>query len=400
MAKERVQKILARAGLASRRKSEELISEGEVTINGKVAKLGDQAEWGVDAIKVKGKLLHSTEALVYLSFFKPKGVISMFGDPDGRPSLNEYLGKVKSRLFPVGRLDFNSEGLLLLTNDGDFSEKIQKRDDIIRVYHVKIKGHPDSEMIKRLERGAKVGNKMVRPESITLTQEYAKKAQVEVVLQGGGAIDLKSYFEMKGFLVERITRIAFGHLRLSGMKPGEFRTLQDSQAKALLDQPELGMRRQQFEEIKGKKKLPEVRDPVKAPRVVVNTPGPRSGFKGGRSDRGAHKIIAPRVDRSARVERPARDERSGPRSNDRPPRRFDEDRSSDRAPITRATSDRKFEKKLYIKTEGKSFDRDSDRRPGSFEKRPPSRGPRRSDQRDFGSSGAPRERIVVRKKSR
>src|SRR6185437_8920946 len=100
MAKERVQKILARAGIASRRKAEELIIEGAVTINGKPAKLGDQAEYGRDSIKVGGKLIHSTEAPAYLAFHKPKGVISMFGDPQGRPSLADYLSQVKYRLFP------------------------------------------------------------------------------------------------------------------------------------------------------------------------------------------------------------------------------------------------------------------------------------------------------------
>ena len=256
MAKERVQKILARAGIASRRKAEELIVEGVVTINGKVAILGEQAEWGVDAIKVRGKLLHSKEAPIYLSFYKPKGVISMFGDPEGRPSLQDYMGGIKQRLFPVGRLDFNSEGVLLLTNDGDFAEKIQKRDDIIRVYQVKVKGHPDAEMLKRLERPAKIDHKMVKPESVKLSQTYAKKAQVEVIIVGAGAIDLKQFFEFKGFLVERITRNAFGHIRLSGMKPGEFRFLKDTQAKALLEQPELGMKRQHLAD--EKRHLPEV----------------------------------------------------------------------------------------------------------------------------------------------
>src|ERR1700745_950301 len=104
MAKERVQKILARAGIASRRKAEELIVEGLVTINGKIAKLGDQAEYGKDAIKVSGKLLHSTEALAYVLFNKPKGVISMMGDPQGRTSLKEYLGQAKYRPFPGGKL--------------------------------------------------------------------------------------------------------------------------------------------------------------------------------------------------------------------------------------------------------------------------------------------------------
>jgi len=157
MASERVQKILAQAGIASRRKAEELISEGEVTINGKLAKLGDKAEWGKDAIKVKGKLLQRAETTLYLAMNKPKGVISMLTDPEGRPTLAEFLTKVKTRVFPVGRLDFNSEGLILLTNDGAFAEKVQKSDQILRTYAIKVKGHPDHEMISRLEKGAWIG---------------------------------------------------------------------------------------------------------------------------------------------------------------------------------------------------------------------------------------------------
>src|SRR5947209_7120382 len=119
MASERVQKVLAQAGIASRRKAEELISQGLVTINGKLAKLGDKAEFGKDAIKVKGKLLNSqAEPLIYLAFNKPKGVISTLTDPEGRSTLTDFLGKIKARVFPVGRLDFNSDGLLILTNDG------------------------------------------------------------------------------------------------------------------------------------------------------------------------------------------------------------------------------------------------------------------------------------------
>jgi 23S rRNA pseudouridine2605 synthase len=327
MAKERVQKILARAGIASRRKAEEIIQEGGVTINGKIAKLGDQAEWGVDSVKVRGKLLHSTEAPIYLAFYKPKGVISMFGDPDGRPNLSDYTGSIKARLFPVGRLDFNSEGVIILTNDGAMTEQLQKRDDVIRVYRVKVKGHLDTEMVKRLERGAKLGTKMVRPESVTVTEEYAKKAQVEIVIVGGGAVDLKAYFEMKGFLVERITRVAFGHIRIGGMKPGEFRELEDTQAKALLEQPELGLRRHKFEA--QKKYLPEVKDPVKAPKVVVREGSPAlrdrkpekrplkfsEGFRESRpGSRDSRPTRAPRFDKEARYDSRA------PRSDREPPK--------------------------------------------------------------------------------
>jgi 23S rRNA pseudouridine2605 synthase len=246
MPSERVQKILAQAGIASRRKAEEMIVEGLVTINGKLARLGDKAEWGKDAIKVKGKLLLGAEKPVYLAFHKPKGVISMFVDPEGRATLENFLGKIKTRLFPVGRLDFNSEGLILLTNDGAFAEKLQKRDDIPRVYSVKVKGHPDSEALSRLGKGARLGEekaRFVKPHSVRMKQSLANKSVIEIVILGGGAIDIKQLFEFKGFLVERIVRTSIGHLTLKGLLPGHFRYLKPSQAEALLNQPELGMKR-------------------------------------------------------------------------------------------------------------------------------------------------------------
>ena len=242
MAAERVQKILAQAGVASRRKAEELIAEGSVTINGKVAQLGDKADFGVDSIKVKGKLLHSVEAPMYLAFHKPRGVISMMADPEGRPTLSDYLKSVHTRLFPVGRLDFNSEGLIILTNDGAIAEQIQKRDDVARVYHVKIKGHPEPEKIERLAKGGRVDSKMIRLHSARIAQRLANKAVIEVVILGSGGGDLKALFELKGLLVEKIVRISLGQLTLTGIGPGEFRTLKKSQLEAVIAHPELGMR--------------------------------------------------------------------------------------------------------------------------------------------------------------
>lgn len=242
MPKERVQKILARAGLASRRKAEEWITEGLVTINGQVAKLGDQAELGKDAIKVKGKLLHTTEAPVYIAFHKPKGVISMMEDPEGRPTLKHFLDKVRIRLFPIGRLDFNSEGLILLTNDGEFAQKLQTRADIPRVYHVKIKGHPDEQILAKLQQGVRVEGRVIRPHSVRLEKELEKKSRIEVVVMGSGAVDLKTLFDRKGLLVEKMVRTAIGHLTLRGLSPGHFRYLRKSQVEALLKQPELGLR--------------------------------------------------------------------------------------------------------------------------------------------------------------
>ena len=255
MSTERVQKILAQAGIASRRKAEELIVEGAVTINGKVAKLGDKADLQADAIKVNGKLLRQTEAPIYLAFHKPRGVISMMVDPQGRPTLSDYLGKIRTRVFPVGRLDFNSEGLLLLTNDGKIAEEIQKRDDIPRVYHVKVRGHVTADMLARLERGMRIEGKKIKPHSVRLAEELNSKSKIEIVFIGSGAVDIKSYFEMKGFLTERMTRTAIGQITLRSIQAGHYRLLQKSQIEALLEQPELGLKRLEFENSKKKNEV-------------------------------------------------------------------------------------------------------------------------------------------------
>lgn len=246
MATVRVQKILAQAGIASRRKAEQLILEGSVTINGQPAKLGDRAEIGKDAIKVRGKLILQKEAPVYLAFYKPKGVISMMVDPEGRATLFDYLHKIKARVFPVGRLDFNSEGLLLLTNDGDFAERYHRDDSFPRIYHVKVKGHPDAEMLSRLDRPARLSEhsrRVIKPHSIRQVDSFTQKASIEAVFIGGGAVDVKAFFESKGFLVEKVTRTGIGHITLHGLAPGEFRFLKDTQVEALLKQPELGLTR-------------------------------------------------------------------------------------------------------------------------------------------------------------
>ena len=246
MATERVQKILAQAGISSRRKAEELIQLGEVTINGKIAKLGDKAEWGKDSIKVRGKLLVKAEAPMYVALYKPRGVICALTDPDNRPTLADYLGKIRTRLFTVGRLDFNSEGLILLTNDGDFAEKVQKQEQLPRSYMIKVKGHPEPEMIARIERGGRVGDdrrkRHFKPYLVKVAQKLQNKTVIQVVILGAGAFDIKSLFEERGFLVEKVLRNSIGHLTVNGLVPGGYRMLKASQVQALLTQPELGMR--------------------------------------------------------------------------------------------------------------------------------------------------------------
>lgn len=294
MALERVQKILAQAGIASRRKAEELIQEGHVTVNGKAIKLGDKAEWGKDAIKVNGKLLHQMDAPVYLAFHKPRNVISMLADPEGRQTLADFLSKVQHRVFPIGRLDFTSEGLILLTNDGAFAEKMQKDDQALRVYSIKVKGHPDAEMMSRLKRGLRVGGhrkRAVTPHSIRLAEELASKAQIEVVIRGGGAVDIKAFFEQRGFLVERIVRTAIGHISVKGLKPGTFRFLKASQAYALLNQPELGERRWDHETHGGRGVTPKKRTPHDELPIPLATPRAPNRPDG---ERKKSRVIKPR----------------------------------------------------------------------------------------------------------
>jgi 23S rRNA pseudouridine2605 synthase len=290
MPQERIQKILAQAGITSRRKAEQLIKEGLVTVNGKVATIGEKADLAEDAIKVEGKLLQTKRPPMYIAFHKPRGVISMFADPEGRPTLGDFLARIKERLFPIGRLDFNSEGLILLTNDGAFAEKLQKRSDIARVYQVKVRGHVEPADLAKLERGAKVGERAFKPHSVRLAGNLASKSVIEWVTLESGAMDVKGAFESRGFLVEKITRTAIGHINLRGIAPGEHKLLKASQVEALLNQPELGMRAlaedaeaavpfvQKDEETGEVKVVKSAKVIVKAPRGDAREERPKRSF--------------------------------------------------------------------------------------------------------------------------
>jgi len=245
MAKERIQKILNQMGLASRRKAEEWIKLGEITVNGKTAKLGDHADPDEDAIKLRGKLLRAPSAREksYYLFYKPKGVISVVGaDDQGRTTLTPYLKGIKERVFPVEQLDFNEEGLVLLTDDGSIRQKILKHPTLLRTYEAKVKGHPDAKAIARLERGLRIDNKLVRPLRVQMIQEREKRCKIELVFKGPGSSRAKQLLEETRFLVERFIRTRIGHLRVTKLKAGSIQKLKASQVEALLAQPELGER--------------------------------------------------------------------------------------------------------------------------------------------------------------
>jgi 23S rRNA pseudouridine2605 synthase len=230
MPAERLQKIIAAAGIASRRKSEELITSGRVQLNGQVVtELGTKADPDHDHIRVDGKLLHGRERYSYILLNKPKGYVTTVSDPEHRPTVMDLVRGVRGRVYPVGRLDWASEGLLLLTNDGELANSLMKAaSHVPKTYVVKIAGEPDEEKLEKLRRGvlvAEKGGRRVRtaPAKIRVIRE-ADNPWLEVTLSQGRNRQIRKMFEEIGHHVEKIRRVQYGPLSLD-VPPGEFRAL-------------------------------------------------------------------------------------------------------------------------------------------------------------------------------
>lgn len=233
---ERLQKIIARAGLASRREAERWIQEGRVTVNGAVVrKLGSQADPAKDKIKVDGKLVQTPSRLYYL-FHKPAGLITSMQDPQGRPHLGEWLesfGK-RGRLFSVGRLDFNSEGLLLLTNEGELAHRLaHPRYQIPKSYQVKISGLPSEAELDRLRKGIQLEDGVAAPAKVRLLQRLKRSAWVEVEIREGRYREVRRMFEALGYFVEKLLRVRFGPIHLGSLPRGHIRPLSPTEIGAL-----------------------------------------------------------------------------------------------------------------------------------------------------------------------
>lgn len=230
MAVERLQKILAAAGVASRRKAEEIIAAGRVTLNGAVVReQGTKADAQRDTICVDGKPLAGPQRLLYFLLNKPKGYVTTASDPEGRPTVLELLKDCAERVYPVGRLDYASEGLLLLTNDGELAQKLTKAGSHVpKVYLVKISGKPGEAALQRLREGIVIrleGGRRVKtaPAKITLAKDAANP-WYEVTLIEGRNRQIRRMFEEIGFRVEKIKRVRIGPLRLD-VEPGKYRAL-------------------------------------------------------------------------------------------------------------------------------------------------------------------------------
>jgi pseudouridine synthase len=236
---ERLQKIIATAGIASRRHAEQIIAAGEVTVNGKViTEPGTKADPQVDHIKVRGKLINpilKRVEKVHVLLNKPRGYLSSVSDPEGRPTVVDLLPQSLGRLYPVGRLDFNTEGLLLLTNDGEFTNFITSaRNKVEKVYEAKVKGVPDEKSIERLRRGVTLEDGVrTAPAKIRQTAETGNNSWFEIVLHEGKNQQIRRMFDVIGHSVVKLRRSQIGRLRDDLLKPGRWRRLSDSEVKLL-----------------------------------------------------------------------------------------------------------------------------------------------------------------------
>jgi 23S rRNA pseudouridine2605 synthase len=236
---QRLQKLIASAGIDSRRHAEELIVAGQVTVNGKiVTELGCKADPQTDHIKVKGRLINpllQQHENIYILLNKPKGYLSSMADPKRRPLVTDLIPASLGRLHPVGRLDFNTEGLLLLTNDGDFTNLITSaRNRIAKVYEVKVKGIPPAAAIERLRRGIEIGKgERTAPAEVRKLREIEANSWFEVKLHEGRNQQIRRMFDAIGHSVVKLRRTQIGALDSKRLSVGQWRRLMPAEVKRL-----------------------------------------------------------------------------------------------------------------------------------------------------------------------
>ena len=237
---ERLQKIIAHAGFASRREAEAMIREGRVTVNGRVVtELGTKAAPGRDHIKVDGKLITRPETHRYILLYKPKEVMTTVEDPQGRRTVIDLIKGVRERIYPVGRLDFHSEGLILLTNDGDLAFKVSHpKHGSVKTYHVKVRGVPEERIIEKLQRGITIDGKRTLPCEISRMKTTGRRddegnSWFEVRLREGRTQQIRKMFQAVGHPVAKLRRVAIGPIADPRLTPGDWRELTRNEVKML-----------------------------------------------------------------------------------------------------------------------------------------------------------------------
>ncbi|HWV38355.1 MAG TPA: pseudouridine synthase [Vulgatibacter sp.] len=235
MAEERLQKILSRAGIASRRAAEALILEGKVAVNGRVVReLGTRADPARDVIRVGERVIAEPEELVHLVLYKPERVVTTLADPEGRACVGDLIRRARLKVYPVGRLDYDAEGALLLTNDGDLAHKLtHPRWGVPRTYLAKVKGAPGEVALERLRAGVRLEDGMARALKATFEKQTPKNAWIRLVVTEGRHHLVKRLCEAVGHPVVRLFRSDYGGVGVAGMRPGDLRPLTGSELQAL-----------------------------------------------------------------------------------------------------------------------------------------------------------------------
>lgn len=230
----RLQRFLALAGVASRRHSEELVAAGRVRVNGRIIrKLGTTVDPERDVVEVDGERIEAEEKL-YILLNKPRGYLSSVTDPRGRPTVSELTVGLPARLYPVGRLDMDTEGVLLMTNDGELCHRLtHPRFGVEKTYRAEVVGKPSRDAIGRLRRGLKIGGEKTWPARVRLLSSRRGRSTLEITIHEGRKRQVKKMCEIVGHPVTRLERVEFGGIRLGGLKPGQYRALSDSEIASL-----------------------------------------------------------------------------------------------------------------------------------------------------------------------
>ena len=235
MKPERLQKILSKAGVTSRRKAEGLILQGRVSVNGNIVReLGTKAVLGRDEIRVDGKTIEPETEKLVLALFKPKRCVTTLNDPQGRSTVADFVNKFPMRLYPVGRLDYDAEGLLLLTNDGELAHRLQHPSyKVPKTYLVKVRGHPPTEALARLQQGVKLEDGITAPAELKVMEDDQKTTWLTLTLREGRKHQVKRMCAAVGHPVLKLRRTKIGPIELDDLRPGEIRRLKSREVRSL-----------------------------------------------------------------------------------------------------------------------------------------------------------------------
>lgn len=233
--RERLQKLISSAGICSRRAAEELILSGRVTVNGREAQLGDSADPVTDTVCVDGRRLTDDNRKVYIMLNKPKGYVTTLSDEKGRPCVSELVKDVGVRLYPVGRLDMYSEGLLLMTNDGELANRLMHPSGEVRkTYRAWIQGSVSPSALETLGSALNIDGYIIKPAEVSVAERHDAYTVLEISIHEGRNRQIRKMCELAGLKLSRLMRISEGSLRLGDLKPGKWRTLSEEELHKLL----------------------------------------------------------------------------------------------------------------------------------------------------------------------